>query len=156
MWSGARTPQPHLKADRRLSPSSCSRLPDHLKPNETTMNPESRQCTRCDTPGGALTFANQACLPIDGRIQCIDWCIHHLVAALNAGGIKTVASCCGHGKQQGRIDLKDGRILWIEIPQAAAAVAVAENRKCQRCDGSEYVLDIKSGDSDPCPVCALP
>lgn len=28
---------------------------------------------------------------------CCDPCIADLVAALNAGGLRTVASCCGHG-----------------------------------------------------------
>ena len=53
------------------------------------------------------------CMPINGRVQCIDFCIHHIVAALNAGGIITVASCCGHGNMPGRIDLEDGRTLAI-------------------------------------------
>jgi hypothetical protein len=70
-------------------------------------------CDRCDSPGGVKTYANQATLPIGGRVRCIDWCIHHIVAALNAGGVETVASCCGHGKADGRIDLADGRVLTI-------------------------------------------
>ena len=44
----------------------------------------------------------------------IDSCIADLVKALNRNGIKTIASCCGHGKGQGRIDLADGRILFIQ------------------------------------------
>ena len=52
-------------------------------------------------------------MPINGRVQCIDFCIHQIVAALNAGGIRTEASCCGHGKMKGRIDLEDGRTLVI-------------------------------------------
>jgi hypothetical protein len=52
-------------------------------------------------------------MPINGRVQCIDWCIHHIVAALNAANITTVASCCGHGRQPGRITLADGRELTI-------------------------------------------
>lgn len=71
------------------------------------------QCDRCDTFGGEKTYANQACLPMNGRVVCVDWCIHQIVAALNAGGVETVASCCGHGKIEGRIDLKDGRVLTI-------------------------------------------
>lgn len=71
-------------------------------------------CVRCDSPGGKLTYANQACLPLNGRVVCVDWCIHQIVAALNAGGVRTVASCCGHGKQDGRIDLEGGRILLIK------------------------------------------
>jgi hypothetical protein len=70
-------------------------------------------CEHCDTFGGEKTYANQACLPINGRVICVDWCIHQIVAALNAAGVETVASCCGHGKMDGRIDLKDGRVLNV-------------------------------------------
>jgi len=70
-------------------------------------------CPHCDSCGGEKTYANQACMPINGKVRCIDWCIHHIVAALNAGGVETVASCCGHGEQNGRIDLADGRVLTI-------------------------------------------
>ncbi len=71
-------------------------------------------CPHCDGQGGSKTFANQACMPINGRVQCIDWCIHQIVAALNAGGVATVASCCGHELIPGRIDLADGRVLTID------------------------------------------
>lgn len=50
---------------------------------------------------------------LNGRVQCIDHCIHRIVAALNAGGVPTVASY-GHGKPLGRIDLKDGRMAVLE------------------------------------------
>ena len=72
------------------------------------------ECEHCDTFGGVKTFKHQAVIPINGKVQCIDWCIHPIVSALNAAGIVTVASCCGHGKIEGRIDLADGRILRIE------------------------------------------
>ena len=52
-------------------------------------------------------------LPLNGRVQCIDHCVAHLVAALNAANIRTVASCCGHQQMAGRIDLEDGRVLAI-------------------------------------------
>src|SRR5690606_39841374 len=42
------------------------------------------------------------------------WCdpeIADLVRALNAGGIRTVASCSGHGHRPGNIALADGREL---------------------------------------------
>jgi len=71
-------------------------------------------CDKCDSPGGKVTFENQVSMPLRGRVQCIDYCIHQIVAALNAGGVETVASCCGHQQQMGRIDLEDGRILWID------------------------------------------
>ena len=70
---------------------------------------------KCDTFGGVKTYENQVMLPINGKVRCIDHCIHHIVAALNAGGVETVACCCGHGVKDGRIDLADGRVLKIEV-----------------------------------------
>ena len=52
-------------------------------------------------------------MPIGGTVHCIDHCIHKIVAALNAGGVRTEASCCGHGKMKGNIVLADGRTLII-------------------------------------------
>lgn len=43
----------------------------------------------------------------------IDSCIAPVVKALQDGGIDMLASCCGHGKAEGRIDLCDGRTLVI-------------------------------------------
>lgn len=78
------------------------------------MTKTSDACSHCGDCGSKETYEKQVCLPLNGKIVCIDWCIHHIVAALNAGGVKTVACCCGHGKQDGRIDLEDGRVLWIK------------------------------------------
>ena len=58
-------------------------------------------------------------MPINGKVRCIDWCIHQIVAALNAGGVRTFASCCGHGQMPGRIELEDGRLLLV-LPYGAA------------------------------------
>ena len=76
-------------------------------------------CDLCDGPGGKKTYANQVCMPLNGKVQCIDPCIHRIVAALNAGNVRTVASCCGHGKMNGNIILEDGRVLVIlpETPE---------------------------------------
>jgi len=70
-------------------------------------------CDRCDECGGLKTYANQVCLPINGKVRNIDWCIHPVVAALNAGGVATVSCCCGHGEKDGYIELADGRTLII-------------------------------------------
>jgi len=66
-----------------------------------------------DSPGGNKTLEEQVCMPIRGKVCYIDGCIHKIVAALNAGGVETTASCCGHGNLHGRIDLWDGRVLAI-------------------------------------------
>ena len=71
-------------------------------------------CRYCDSPGGKKTYKNQVCMPLDGRVRCIDFCIHKIVAALNAGGVRTAASCCGHKNMKGNIMLEDGRTLIIQ------------------------------------------
>ena len=88
-------------------------------------------CDRCDTWGGEKTYANQASIPLNGKVRCIDWCIHRIVAALNAGGVETVASCCGHGRKDGNIVLADGRTLVIK----PAPVVTADLDKCPGCGG---------------------
>lgn len=47
-------------------------------------------------------------------VKGIDSCIAPIVAALNAHGIKTDYSCCGHGKEDGEIKLADGRTLIVK------------------------------------------
>ena len=71
------------------------------------------RCGYCDGPGGQETIKNQVLMPIGRRVEGIDWCIHRIVAALNAGGVRTVACCCGHRRIPVRIDLEDGRTLII-------------------------------------------
>jgi hypothetical protein len=43
----------------------------------------------------------------------IDKCIAPLVRALENTGLLMTASCCGHGKTNGQINLQDGRTLII-------------------------------------------
>lgn len=43
----------------------------------------------------------------------IDACIADLVRALQSAGINMRASCCGHERGDGRIDLTDGRVLIV-------------------------------------------
>ena len=71
------------------------------------------KCKHCDHAGGVETYKHQVCMPLSGKVRCIDYCIHQIIAALNAGGIDTASCCCGHGTMPGRIDLMDGRVLTI-------------------------------------------
>ena len=59
------------------------------------------------------SYECQIPMPLNGRMQGIDFCIADIVAALNAANIKTVASCCGHGKQSAIISLDDNRQITI-------------------------------------------
>lgn len=60
------------------------------------------------------SYEHQIPMPIKGRRRDVDLCIADILAALNAANILTVASCCGHGKQDGSIELEDGRTLTIK------------------------------------------
>mgnify|MGYP006931613783 CR=1 FL=1 len=60
--------------------------------------------------------------PVSGRTEVgVDECIADLIQALNNAKIETTGSCCGHGKQEGSILLKDGRVLTILISQKEKA-----------------------------------
>ena len=50
---------------------------------------------------------------------CVDSCIAPLVKALNDAGIRTLASCCGHGNIPGTIILEDENWLIIADPKTA-------------------------------------
>lgn len=51
---------------------------------------------------------------INGVEKELDFCIEDIVMALNAGGIKTISSCCGHTLSTGTIFLEDGRELMVK------------------------------------------
>ena len=59
-------------------------------------------------------FSCQVPMAIRGRTVYIDYCISDIVSALNANGIETRASCCGHEKIDGRISLEDGRDIILK------------------------------------------
>lgn len=56
----------------------------------------------------------------ESAIVVVDSCIVQVVQALNASGLRTVASCCGHGHRPGNIALADGRELIIAPDHATA------------------------------------
>ena len=71
------------------------------------------------------------------KVWC-DPCLATIVSAMNARGIRTLASCCGHGKNDPSIALADGR--WLVITNAPPvayvhrAPAKAPNAwKCPHC-----------------------
>lgn len=67
--------------------------------------------TRCCSVG---SYECQTPMPLGGRLHGIDYCIADIVAALNAAGIVTVASCCGHGDEsRASIVLADGREVSV-------------------------------------------
>ena len=67
-------------------------------------------------------------MPIKGRVRHIDPCIAHIVAALNAAGIETVSSCCGHGRILGSISLSDGTELILSNDRDQAERIISENK----------------------------
>lgn len=64
------------------------------------------------------TYEHTVPMAIKGRRQDVDYCIADIIAALNAANITTLASCCGHGRDnnglgEGSIILEDGRELIV-------------------------------------------
>lgn len=49
---------------------------------------------------------------IDADTWC-DPCIEPLVRALNDGGLRTIASCCGHGRRPSSVVFSDDRVLLV-------------------------------------------
>jgi len=49
------------------------------------------------------------CIPmsVHREVVWIDFCVAHLVATLEAGGLRPIASCCGHGKMPPSVLLED-------------------------------------------------
>lgn len=68
-------------------------------------------------------------MPVRGRVVEIDRCISHIVAALNAANLTTVASCCGHGIMPGRITLEDGRELLVTTTEEAQAACERAHKR---------------------------
>ena len=62
------------------------------------------------------SYKHQIPMPIKGRVCGIDLCISEIVAALNAGGVITAASCCGHGVRPASVILEDDRKFILEEP----------------------------------------
>jgi len=57
---------------------------------------------------------------IDGKPVEVDECIADIVIALNAAGIRTRDSCCGHGRNAGGVSMADGR--WLLVTTRAGAI----------------------------------
>lgn len=67
-----------------------------------------------DTPAWVLVPAHLSYTERDRwDTKMIDGCIAKFVETLNAVGLHTVASCCGHGYRPGNIALADGREFLI-------------------------------------------
>lgn len=56
---------------------------------------------------------NHPDFPLHYRTWKIDACLAPIVQALNVGGVETVQACCGHGREDGIIELADGRTLVV-------------------------------------------
>jgi len=81
-------------------------------------------------PSACTPIGTYGCIvpmPCGGHVASIDYCVADIVAALNAGNIQTLWSCCGHGTQDAAIELTDGRLLIVR-EDAAVKEAVEVSR----------------------------
>jgi len=77
-----------------------------------------------------------------------DPCLEPLVRALNDAGLRTVASCCGHGKRPGRIDLANGTVLFVADPETAQRIN-SWNHEHQLATDPEYAADHNTRTQEP-------
>jgi hypothetical protein len=58
---------------------------------------------------------NEHCVPLSvhNKVVYVDYCVARLVAALEAGGMNPIASCCGHGIQPPTVLLDDD--TWVMV-----------------------------------------
>jgi len=64
-------------------------------------------------------WGNYKYLKINNKLRAIDECLFDFVKLLNDNGYKTVACCCGHGKQPSRISLENKKeILFFDFDTA--------------------------------------
>lgn len=75
------------------------------------------------------------------KVIGVDQCIAPLVAALNAGGIATICSCCGHGYLPGSVILADDTWLMLLTREQAEAVnkSIGVNIHGEKWDGEKWV-----------------
>ena len=83
-------------------------------------------CNRCDSPGGEKTFRHQVSMPIDGRVQCIDFCIHPIIATSTRKSLPLNSALLG-GRRGGQPPLSEicsllARAFAVMIPSPLAAV----------------------------------
>lgn len=95
------------KLRQSQSHPSCS---GHLRNKDDGENMIKKPASCC----AVGSYECQVPMPLNGRRQDVDLCIADIVAALNAAGISTLASCCGHGEGSGVINLEDGRELIVK------------------------------------------
>lgn len=116
----------------------------------------------------------------DGSLEPVgvDSCIEPIVRALNDAGLRTVASCCGHGIRPGTVALADGREVLI-LPDFETARSVDPlwpplalpalrsaptgegeawiNARCNACERSigGCTRDARCGDRQDCALLGL-
>ena len=61
-----------------------------------------RNCAHGGTYAHTVPMCVNRCKVVE-----VDFCVAKLVAALEAGGFRPVASCCGHGKMPASVLLED-------------------------------------------------
>ena len=73
------------------------------------------------------------CIPmsVNNKVVHIDLCVAQLVASLEAGGMRPVASCCGHGTTPPSVLLDDD--TWIVVLNREQGLEVTK-KYCTRTD----------------------
>jgi hypothetical protein len=90
------------------------------------MMPKPENCCDCGTYEHSVPMCIGRCKVVE-----VDYCISRLVGALEASGLRPVASCCGHGKMPPSVLLEDDmEVVLLTREQADETV----KRYCTRTD----------------------
>jgi hypothetical protein len=116
-------PSPHLWAHKCKTVDGDSRRTQIVKGVALGLAALERMCTEDAPAFQPPTYTDPNCreaqmvvIERDASGKPTVWCdpeIADLIRALNSGGVRTIASCSGHGEKPGWIALKDGRQLAI-------------------------------------------
>jgi len=82
-----------------------------------------RECAQ----GGTYAHTVPMCINRN-KVVNVDFCVARLVAALEAGGFRPAASCCGHGKMPANVMLED-RTVVVMLTQEEAEDAMKRYRR---------------------------
>jgi hypothetical protein len=168
-------PSPHLWAHKCKTVDGDSRRTQIVKGVALGLAALERMCTEDAPAFQPPTYIDPTCreaqmvvIERDASGKPTVWCdpeIADLIRALNGGGVRTIASCSGHGEKPGWIALKDGRQLAV-VPDLdgfkrliaadlrAALLRIRDVIADDRCDGeSEWANGVNAGAAasrEPC------
>ena len=88
---------------------------------------------------------NYSKIEIDRKTIKVDWCLRHLLIAINNGNMETLGSCCGHGKYSMTIVCKNKYMDDDYIFEVLSGISIKRKRRFYIKDkkGFYYIPEIE-------------